>query len=337
MFSRRRFNTSVGAGLLLAPFLSQLSQRPAQAAGKRAKRVLLFCTMGTSPDLWTPTGVSGETTFTLTPSTQPLEAIRQHLVLVDGLVSANPGDNHGSPDALTGLGFQYSGQPTLISVDQFLGDRLAASGINRPIATLLLGAETNGSGGKTMFNRGQQPADHRVAAERVQRRVRRRHDAVRRRRSDAGAAPEAPQERPRSRDGRGERSARRARRLRARQAGRPPRFAPPGREPPGPVSGGRRDDGGRRLRQAGDDARGRHDERAHGRSLAHGRHRGRVRVRPHARRGPPVRVGPDHVRQPAPSSGCRERSTAPSSTAAAPTSRASSSSSSGWRSASSIS
>ena len=99
MFSRRRFNTSVGAGLLLAPFLSQLSSRPARAAGKRAKRVLLFCTMGTSPDLWTPTGVSGESTFTLTPATQPLEAIRPNLVLVDGLVSANPGDNHGSPDA----------------------------------------------------------------------------------------------------------------------------------------------------------------------------------------------------------------------------------------------
>lgn len=154
MLSRRRFNRSVGAGLLLAPFFSQLAGRPARAAGKKVKRVLLFCTMGTAPEIWTPTNVAGETSFTLAPSTQPLEAIRQHLVLVDGLVSGNPGDNHGSPDALTGLGFGASGQAQLISVDQYLGDRLTAMGINRPIATLLLGAETNASGGKSMFNRG---------------------------------------------------------------------------------------------------------------------------------------------------------------------------------------
>ncbi|HVZ71549.1 MAG TPA: DUF1552 domain-containing protein [Polyangia bacterium] len=154
MISRRRFATSLGAGLVLSPFLQHLAGGPARAAGKRAKRVLLFCTMGTFPDLWTPTGVSGESTFTLTASTQPLDAIRPNLVMVDGLVSGNPGDNHGSPDALTGLGFSYSGQSTLISVDQYLGDKLVANGVNRPISTLLLGAETNGSGGKSMFNRG---------------------------------------------------------------------------------------------------------------------------------------------------------------------------------------
>jgi hypothetical protein len=152
--SRRRFATSLGAGFVLAPFLDHLAARPARAAGKRAKRVLLFCTMGTSPDLWTPTGVAGETTFTLTASTQPLEALRSSMVMVEGLVSGNPSDNHGSPDALTGLGFSYSGQSAMVSVDQFLGDKLVASGVNRPIATLLLGAETNGSGGKSMFNRG---------------------------------------------------------------------------------------------------------------------------------------------------------------------------------------
>jgi Protein of unknown function (DUF1552) len=109
--------------------------------------------MGTSPDLWTPTGVSGENAFTFTASTQPLAAQKDSLVLVDGLVSGNPGDNHGSPDGLSGLGFNYSGQAAMISVDQFLGDQLKAQGVNRPIATLLLGADTNASGGKTMFNR----------------------------------------------------------------------------------------------------------------------------------------------------------------------------------------
>ena len=153
--SRRQFATSVGAGMLLSPFLSMLRRGRADAAApaKQAKRVLLFCTMGTFPDLWTPTAVTGESSFTFTASTQPLAAIKDSIVLVDGLVSGNPGDNHGSPDALSGLGFQYSGQPAMISVDQFIGDRLVAQGINRPIATLLLGANTNSNGGRTMFNR----------------------------------------------------------------------------------------------------------------------------------------------------------------------------------------
>jgi hypothetical protein len=147
--TRRHFTMSATAGLLLAPFL----RRARAATPKRAKRVLLFCTMGTSPDLWTPTAVSGESQFTFTASTSPLAAQKDSLVLVDGLVSGNPGDNHGSPDGLSGLGFNYSGQPAMISVDQFLGDQLKAQGVNRPIATLLLGADTNASGGKTMFNR----------------------------------------------------------------------------------------------------------------------------------------------------------------------------------------
>jgi hypothetical protein len=152
--SRRHFTASATAGILLAPFFSLLRRAPAHAATtKRAKRVLLFCTMGTSPELWTPTGVSGENAFTFTASTQPLAAQKDSLVLVDGLVSGNPGDNHGSPDGLSGLGFNYSGQAAMISVDQFLGDQLKAQGVNRPIATLLLGADTNASGGKTMFNR----------------------------------------------------------------------------------------------------------------------------------------------------------------------------------------
>ena len=46
--SRRDFAGSVGAGLVLAPFLSLLGrERPAHAAVRQAKRLLLFCTTGT--------------------------------------------------------------------------------------------------------------------------------------------------------------------------------------------------------------------------------------------------------------------------------------------------
>lgn len=150
--SRRTWLKTLAAGTALLPFLD--IDAPAHAAGGGpAKRVLLFCTMGTNPAIWTPTSVTAENDFVLAESTSPLEAIRQHIVMIEGLPSANPGDNHGSPDGLTGLGFGASGQPHLISVDQFIADRLAAGGIKSSIPSLLLGAETTANGGKTMFNR----------------------------------------------------------------------------------------------------------------------------------------------------------------------------------------
>jgi hypothetical protein len=150
--SRRTWLKTLAAGTSLLPFLDV--DAPAHAAGGApAKRLLLFCTMGTTPSIWTPTSVKAENDFVLAESTSPLEAIRQHIVMIEGLPSGNPGDNHGSPDGLTGLGFGASGQPHLISVDQFIADRLIAGGIQSSIPSLLLGAETTASGGKTMFNR----------------------------------------------------------------------------------------------------------------------------------------------------------------------------------------
>ena len=56
--SRRKLLGSAGAGLLLAPFLSSGMRKEAQAAGSPVKRLILFCTMGTHPPAWTPTGAS---------------------------------------------------------------------------------------------------------------------------------------------------------------------------------------------------------------------------------------------------------------------------------------
>jgi Protein of unknown function (DUF1552) len=150
--SRRTFNRHAGAGFLLAPFVSTLlgERAFAQPGVKKAKRLFLFCTMGTAPSVWSPTNVSGENSFTYGPGTTPLAAIKQDIVLVEGLASANPGSGHGFPDALTGKG--YTGK--IISVDQFASDGLRANGVNRPIPVLLLGADAK-SAGMSMFNRDQ--------------------------------------------------------------------------------------------------------------------------------------------------------------------------------------
>jgi len=156
-FSRRKFVGSAGAGLLLAPFISLVNggDRPARAAGKKAKRLLLFCTMGTNPDMWSPTGVSGETTFTFSPMTQPLSAIKGNVILVEGCPSLNIGDGHGAPDGLSGLGYAQTGQVPIVSVDQFVATSLAAQGVNVPIPSFLLGADSTGGGGRNMFYNGK--------------------------------------------------------------------------------------------------------------------------------------------------------------------------------------
>src|SRR3954452_21981619 len=105
--SRRQLNIGAGAGLLLAPFVAMLKEGSGRAAtGKQAKRLLVFCTMGTKPDSWTPT-VSGETISTWSAMTQPLSAIKDNVLLVEGCPGGSPEEGHGSPQGLTGQGNGY--------------------------------------------------------------------------------------------------------------------------------------------------------------------------------------------------------------------------------------
>jgi len=106
--SRRQLSVGAGAGLLLAPFVAMLKAgRTHAATTKQAKRLLVFCSMGTKPDAWTPTQISGETIGTWSAMTQPLSAIKDNVVLVEGCPAGTPGDGHGSPAGLTGQGFGY--------------------------------------------------------------------------------------------------------------------------------------------------------------------------------------------------------------------------------------
>jgi hypothetical protein len=146
---------SVGAGLLLAPFINMGLRRRAEAASNQSKRVLIFCSMGTYPPLWTPTGISGESITTWSAMTQPLSAVASNVVLVEGMPSGNPNDGHGASDSLTGQGFGYYGQGVIkTSVDQFIASRLVAAGVNRPISSLLLGASTSDNSGISQFYGG---------------------------------------------------------------------------------------------------------------------------------------------------------------------------------------
>jgi len=157
--SRRQLTLGAGAGILLAPFVSMLREGTTRAGTtKQAKRLLVFCTMGTKPDSWKPT-VSGETISSWSAMTQPLSAIKDNVLLVEGCPAGQPGEGHGSNAGLTGQGNGYFAinnvvQPA-ISVDQFVADKLKKAGVNRPLASLVLGADT--SGGVTLSYRGGNP------------------------------------------------------------------------------------------------------------------------------------------------------------------------------------
>jgi Protein of unknown function (DUF1552) len=151
--SRRDFAGSVGAGLLLSPFISLLGrERQAQAAVKQVKRLVLFCTSGTYPSAWTPS-VSGESISAFSQMTAGLAPIKDCVVLVEGMPAINVNGGHGSPDGLTGLDNGYYQGQLKVSVETYIASKVAAAS-SRPIASLLLGAETTAGGGTSMFYGG---------------------------------------------------------------------------------------------------------------------------------------------------------------------------------------
>jgi hypothetical protein len=151
-FSRRNFVRGAGAGLLFAPFLSLLEGKKAKGATKKAKRLVVFCTMGTHPTMWAPTA-SGETITAFSDATKPLDAIKQNIVIVDNCPSSS-NEGHGSLQGLSGRSFATSYQAT--SVEQFISDGLKASGVKSAVPVLLVGdgtTLTDPGGGKVQFVR----------------------------------------------------------------------------------------------------------------------------------------------------------------------------------------
>jgi hypothetical protein len=151
-WSRREFTRHAGLATLFAPFISLFDTNPvqAQAAGK-AKYLLLFHTLGTNVGKWAPQGSdSGITAFS--SYNQPLSALQDSVILVDGLSGGGLCAGHGSPGGLCGASW---GSNALISIDQFVSDGLKSSGIKTQIPHLVLGDGTTEQ--KTTFYRDNQP------------------------------------------------------------------------------------------------------------------------------------------------------------------------------------
>ena len=82
-------------------------------------------------------------------------------VWVDGLSPKRPQDNHFSPHALTGVGREGRPDGGIISVEQFIGDKLENTPDKRPIKSLLLGTGRRVRVG--VLPEQRPAADHRLA------------------------------------------------------------------------------------------------------------------------------------------------------------------------------
>ncbi|WP_437676048.1 DUF1552 domain-containing protein [Sorangium sp. So ce131] len=142
---------SLGASFLFSSFYDSVA---VAAPGRKAKRILVFFTMGTAPEIWKPTSVSGESpTYSDDHCMKPLDEVKQHLVILDGLPSGSPSNNHGSADGLTGMGYFSNGPYGLISVDQYIVKKLEEAGDTSLPRFLLCGANI-AANGKTGFYNG---------------------------------------------------------------------------------------------------------------------------------------------------------------------------------------
>ncbi|MEL6342908.1 MAG: DUF1552 domain-containing protein [Myxococcota bacterium] len=151
MTSRRDFLKYAGQSAVLAPFWRMLS-RPAYADTGTAKNLIIFHSPnGTIHDFWRPVG--GETGFTF-PSggiLEPLAAMKDRLVIIDGLDLHNATNHEGGMAAM--LTNNGGGVTDGMSVDQYVAQ---AIGGGMKFASLEMGALTGlwGGGRQTRMSYG---------------------------------------------------------------------------------------------------------------------------------------------------------------------------------------
>ncbi|MCB9665735.1 MAG: DUF1552 domain-containing protein [Alphaproteobacteria bacterium] len=144
--SRRRFLGGAAATMLAAPFY-RLLEREAYAAtgtGTARRLVVFFSPNGTVHHLRRPTGIGTFFGFPAGSVLEPLEPIREHLVLVDGLDFWEASNHEGGMRAmLTGNG--TAGHATGgRSVDQVVAGAIGGSS---RFASLEFGVQTSAWGG----------------------------------------------------------------------------------------------------------------------------------------------------------------------------------------------
>lgn len=145
-FGRRTFVYGAALAAVAAPFLAR---RSSFAGGARTARrlVVFFSPNGTVHQHWRPTAGDGAAWSLPAGSIlEPLAAVKQHLVVLDGIDFVGASNHEGGMAAmLTGSGDATSPSGGL-SVDQYIA---RAVGSSSRLASLELGVQTSAWGGNT--------------------------------------------------------------------------------------------------------------------------------------------------------------------------------------------
>lgn len=152
-FSRRALLGGLGASAALVPFIPVFETQAAD--GPPLRLCLMFSPCGTIHDAWVPSG--SPENFTLGPILSPLAAIKDQIIVIDGLRYNNggAGNQHMSGPSkftcgtglLSGSEFGGGGEATSgwgagTSIDQVYAQQ---SGAETPFASLELGVRVSGS------------------------------------------------------------------------------------------------------------------------------------------------------------------------------------------------
>ena len=113
---RRRFIKAAGGMTLALPLLSSLKGARGAPTAFPRRLITMYTPNGQITDAWHPTDVTGETTFTLNETHQPLEAFKNRMVLFSGIdlkiADATGADAPGGPHQ-RGIGTLFTGQHLL--------------------------------------------------------------------------------------------------------------------------------------------------------------------------------------------------------------------------------
>jgi hypothetical protein len=145
--NRRNFLRTTAVAAASYPLLDILSSVRVNAAPPR-RVMFVYIPDGCIPDRFHPTG--SQTNFTLNQMTEPLAAVKQHMVFLDGLTMYAGGATHegGIRKVITGT--------SDVSLDIFLGQKFAGQ---TPHSSLQLGVAANfenGSGSMSFIGAGQE-------------------------------------------------------------------------------------------------------------------------------------------------------------------------------------
>ena len=142
--NRRQFAQSLGAAVVLLPFLQQRSRAASSSGGP--PRLVFITSLGTSYASWVPQSAPGAPVV-LGASCAAMQSVLNDVVFVGGLPAPYTGENHGTAQHTTGIDFGHQGLKT--SVETYIAQQLAPT---TKLPSLLLGAAA--SGGSNFWKSG---------------------------------------------------------------------------------------------------------------------------------------------------------------------------------------